>query len=206
MCVQTTLNDLKVFYSLGSAELSPSSGPSPWNIHAAAKENQWKELSGGARLLTENGVLPLGLEAGKNALSIECVLTKILSSEGATFSEPESICSGYLSFNESPWSEKLCLGALRHLLVCFVPLEEELWSIGWSLAFMQQGWNPLFPLEVMTLPFGWHRNWTVPDFKRLRGSLIKRLQKLWKEDWEMPANFLCFCSNLFMFSKFYSEK
>lgn len=64
-CVQTPLNDLKVFYSLGTAELSPSSGPSPCNIHAAAKENQWKELSGGARLLIENGVLPPGLEAEK---------------------------------------------------------------------------------------------------------------------------------------------
>lgn len=65
VCVQTTLNDLKVFYNLGTAELNLSSGPSPWNIHAAAKENQWKELSGGARLLTENGVLPPGPEAEK---------------------------------------------------------------------------------------------------------------------------------------------
>lgn len=102
VCVQTTLDDLKVFYSLGTAELSPSSGPSPWNIHTAAKENQWKELSGGARLLTENGVLPLGLEDEIKALNIERIVTRILSSAGATFSEPESISSGYLTFNESP--------------------------------------------------------------------------------------------------------
>lgn len=42
VCMQTTLNDLRVVYNLGTADLSLSSGPSPWNIHTAAKENIWK--------------------------------------------------------------------------------------------------------------------------------------------------------------------
>lgn len=42
VCLCVDHSDLKVFYNLGTAELSPFSGPSPWNIHAAAKENQWK--------------------------------------------------------------------------------------------------------------------------------------------------------------------
>lgn len=32
--------DLKVFYILGTAELSPFSAPSPWNIYVTAKGNQ----------------------------------------------------------------------------------------------------------------------------------------------------------------------
>lgn len=49
MCVQTTLNDLKVFYNLGTAELSPSSGPSPWNIHTAAKEKSMERAEWGSQ-------------------------------------------------------------------------------------------------------------------------------------------------------------
>lgn len=90
------------------------------------------------------------------------------------------------------------------LLICIVPPEEELWSKTWNLVFMWQGWKPLFPWKMTTLPLNQHWKWTVPDLKRLRGSLITYLQKLWKEDWEVPANFLSFYINLFVFFKFYS--
>lgn len=113
LCVQTTLNDLKVFYNLGTAELSPSSGPRTWNIHAAAKGNQWKKPSGGAKLLTENGLCHQDSRLKKKALNTECAMTKILSSEGAMSPFTLGICPLM-----SPPDHKDCLGALRHLLIC----------------------------------------------------------------------------------------
>lgn len=130
VCLCRPLNDLKVFYSFRTAELSSFSGLSPWNIHASANANQWKQSSGGARLLLKMGFCRRDLRL-KKAVSIGHVMLMIkgLSSERAIFSEPDSFSSGYLFFNQSPWSEMLCLGALRHLLICLVPLEEELWSV-----------------------------------------------------------------------------
>lgn len=164
LCVQTTLNDLKVFYNLGTAELSPSSGPRTWNIHAAAKGNQWKKPSG-SQVSDWKWSLPPGLKAEKKSFEYWMCHDK-----NSVFRRGhESIYSGYLSSHEPPWSQRLS-GSSQAPPDLFVPLEQELRSIGWSLAFLQQGCNALFPLKMMTLPFGWHWDWAVPDFKRLRIS------------------------------------
>lgn len=144
-----------------------------------------------------NVFLPPGLEAENGFKYWMChVGDKRSVFRRVTFSEPNSISSGYLFFNQSPWSATLCLGALRHLLICFAPPRRSCDPRGgvWSLCsrdgihyFLWKSWLCLSVGIGNGLPL------TSKDWEDLLSSVFKSCERKTRKCQPVSSVFVATC-------------